>query len=210
MKKTTSETIIQANVANIIKKIKSGKTISAREQELATKFLEEQEEGENPEVKDLCVNIMTVAKFFDMSDRQIRRWVNLGMPKEDKGIYDLKKCFDWWKENITPQVTEEEKEIRKRYWMAKAEGEEIKVSRLKALLIPKEDIIGEFTQRASDLKTTLRALKYRLSGTLEGKNREEIMQILSTEIDEMLRNFCRTGSYLAKITKKKKRLKKLL
>ena len=142
------------------------------------------------------VNVRTLADFFHVDKRSIVNWCKSGMPKESRGVYDLKKCFDWWKENINSPVTNEEKEVRARYWLAKAEGEEIKIARVKGELIKRDSVASEFAQRASDLKTTLRALKYRISGLLVGKSQEEIMQTLETEIDEMLRAFVREGRYI--------------
>lgn len=203
-----SEQIKKANVANILKKVKSNKIVTSSELAAIEEY-EQQQESEKIADSDFIVNLDYAADFFGVTIRCIQKWAKEGgMPKEAKGVYNLKKCFEWWKDNINVGVeTSEEKEVRFRYWKAKAEAEEIKIERIKGELIRKENVYGEFAKRCMDLKTTLRAFKYRLSSLLEGKGREEIMQILGSEVDEMLRGFCRNGSFKIEKTKKRKKAK---
>lgn len=203
-----SEQIKKANVANILKKVKSNKIVTSSELAAIEEY-EQQQESEKIADSDFIVNLDNAADFFGVTIRCIQKWAKEGgMPKEAKGVYNLKKCFEWWKDNINVGVeTSEEKEVRFRYWKAKAEAEEIKIERIKGELIRKENVYGEFAKRCMDLKTTLRAFKYRLSSLLEGKGREEIMQILGSEVDEMLRGFCRNGSFQIEKTKKRKKAK---
>ena len=203
-----SEQLRKANTANIVKKAKRGKTLTTAEIAAVEEFENLQEAVESDKTGNyLLVGSKEAAQFFGVTERSFFRWVAAGMPKEAKGIYDLKKCFLWWKENINNVSTEKEKEVRLRYWKAKADAEEIKIEKVKGELISKENVFSEFAQRCSDLKTTMRAFKYRLSSVLEGKNREEIMQIIGNEIDEMLRGFCRNGSFAVKEVKKGKKKK---
>lgn len=193
-----SEQIKKANVSNILKKVKSNKVVSKQELEAIEEYEQQQEEKQSLVNSDnrIILTSAQTARFFDVTTMTINNWLQLGFPKESKNTYDLKKCFTWWQENINQGSSKKEDDARERYWYAKAEGEEIKILRIKGELIKSEDVAHEFAQRAGDLKTTLRALKYRLSGLLAGKTQEEIMQILEQEIDEMLRNFCREGKYI--------------
>lgn len=190
-----SEQIKKANVANIIKKAKSGKPLNNTEMAIVEEYDREQEIASQPADSRYNLSVKELMSFFGVSEMQISRWCKIGMPKEDKGVYNLKKCFDWWREVIVPPEAPEEKDARDRYWRAKADGEEIKVSKIKGELIAKVDVFGEFAARAANLKTSLRALKHRISAVVVGKEQDEIIDIIGRETDEMLRVFCRQGKY---------------
>lgn len=191
-----SEQIKKANVSNILKKVKSNKVVSKQELEAIEEFEQQQEESNKITSDSIILTAAQIAKLFRVTTMTIGNWQKLGLPKIAKNTYDLYKCFYWWEENINQGSSKKEDDARERYWFARAEAEEIKIARIKGELIKLDDVSGEFSQRAADLKTSLRALKYRISGILAGKNQEEIMEILETEIDEMLRNFCREGKYI--------------
>ena len=191
-----SEQIRKANTANIIKKAKSGKVLSNKEIEAIENY-EEEKEILNETESEYLFPIKKLAIIFAISERQAYRWQNIGLPKEKGNLYDIRRCFKWWCDNIGVETSNKEtNNARERYWQAKAESEEIRIARIKSELIKRDDVFTEFAQRASDLKTGLRALKYRLSGLLVGKDQDEIMNILGVEIDSMLRNFCRRGKYI--------------
>ena len=139
-----------------------------------------------------------VAAFFEVTTATLGNWIKMGFPKSARGLYDLKKCFDWWLEHIykSKHETKGEKETRERFWAAKADNEELKRDHTKGKLILKDRVDQEFTERAADLRATFRAYKYRLGPVLEGKSADEIMKILGDENDRILRNFCRLGRYV--------------
>jgi len=41
------------------------------------------------------VDVHTLAKFFNRDVRSIQLWVNEGMPREERGLYDFVKCVKW-------------------------------------------------------------------------------------------------------------------
>ena len=191
-----SEQIKKANIANIVKKAKAEKVLTSKELE-AIESYEEEREILNETGSEFLFPIKKIAMIFGISERQAYRWQNIGLPKEKGNLFDVKKCFKWWVDNIGVETSNKStNDARERYWAAKAESEEIRIARIKSELIKRDDVFSEFAQRASDLKTGLRALKYRLSGLLVGKDQDEIMNILGVEIDSMLRNFCRQGKYI--------------
>lgn len=191
-----SEQIKKANIANIVKKAKAEKVLTSKEIEAIENY-EEEKEILNETGSEFLFPIKKIAMIFGISERQAYRWQNIGLPKEKGNLFDVKKCFKWWVDNIGVETSNKStNDARERYWAAKAESEEIRIARIKGELIRSDDVFTEFAQRAGDLKTGLRALKYRLSGLLVGKDQDEIMNILGVEIDAMLRNFCREGKYI--------------
>lgn len=41
------------------------------------------------------IDVHTLAKFFNRDVRTMQLWVNDGMPREDRGLYDFVKCVRW-------------------------------------------------------------------------------------------------------------------
>jgi hypothetical protein len=145
------------------------------------------------------MEVAAVAAFLGVSVSAVGNYCQMGMPKAERGKYNLKDCFKWWLENIyaPKNATAQAKTDHERYMAAKADNEELKRDRLREALIPKERVVTEFASRAADLKTTLRAFRFRLAPTLEGKEREDIAHIMGKEIDLLLESFCRMGRYAA-------------
>lgn len=191
-----SEQIKKANISNIIKKVKNDKVINKTEIAAIEEFenLQEVESGKTGNY--LLVGSKEAAQFFGISERSFFRWVEAGMPKETKGVYNLKKCFDWWKENINNVSTEKEKEVRLKYWKAKAEGENIRTEVRKGELISKDEVYNEFNLRLVDIKTSLLSMKNRLSADCEWKSRDEIRDIMEEDTRAMFSAFSSTNTLL--------------
>lgn len=139
--------------------------------------------------KDLC-------EMFDIVKSTLHEWTKRGLPKISVNSYDVIPCFRWWCENINSEGTEEEKSVRDRYWLAKAENEELKLAKTKEKLVVVDKVKEAFVARATNLRTSLHGLAYRLGAVLEGKNQDEIILAIMNEVNEMLRNFCRKGQYV--------------
>lgn len=200
-----SEQLQKANVANIVNKAKGGKTLNNAELRAVEEYENEQAASENTGL--YIVGYKEAAQFFGVTERSFFRWVDAGMPKENRGTYDLKKCFDWYKRNVieTNSSTGKEKEVRLKYWEAKAENEAIKSEKIKGELISLEDVKIDFCRRQQDLKISLMSLNRRLATECEGKNRDEIFQLIKRETDLMLDGFVAAKRllYLGKAKAKK-------
>jgi phage terminase Nu1 subunit (DNA packaging protein) len=190
----------QANIGNILKKLKAGKVLTAREIEEveayeADKAAEKAQAGAPITGGKVMADTITTAAFFGVSTMTISNWKQIGAPKAGRGLYDLKAMFDWWLENVYAPKNESTaaKDTRERFWAAKADNEELKRDHTKGRLVSRERMVQEFSERAADLRTTFRAYKHRLGPMLEGKTRDQIMQILGDENDRILRSFCRAG-----------------
>lgn len=142
------------------------------------------------------VDVKTLAEFFHVDKRSIVNWVKYGMPKESRGVYDLAKCFKWYKDTYSKQTQNYNNPIRLRYWKAKATREEMKVKDLKENLIPLKEVKREFSKRCKDLKVSLERFKTRIAQMIVGKEQDEIMDILGRESDNLLRCFSKNGAYV--------------
>lgn len=197
----------QANIGNILKKLKAGKVLTAREIEEveayeADKAAEKAQANAPITGGRVMADTITTAAFFGVSTMTISNWKQIGAPKTGRGLYDLKAMFDWWLENVYAPKNESTaaKDTRERFWAAKADNEELKRDHTKGKLVSRERMVQEFSERAADLRTTFRAYKHRLGPVLEGKSADEIMKILGDENDRILRNFCRLGRYIGDAT----------
>jgi len=139
-----------------------------------------------------------LANFIGVTVMTISNYNKMGMPKLERGKYNLKACWRWWLENVhmPKDASKKANTDHERYMAAKADNEEIKRDKLREILVLKAQIFRELGERVADLRTTFRAYKYRLGPMLEGKTCEEIMQVLGAENDRMLRSFCRAGRYI--------------
>jgi len=198
MKKTLTEQISSANVSNILKKLKAGKVLTEREQKIVADYEAEQAAPTVKPNSDLIVSVDVVARFLEVTPMTLTNWGRMGMPKQARGLYNLQAVFKWWLENIhkAKAETDEETDARERYWEAKADNEELRRDRTKGKLVLKDGVVGEFAARAAELKTTLRAFRFRVAPLLEGLKHEDISQVIGKEIDTLLNAFCRNGRYV--------------
>lgn len=143
------------------------------------------------------VTVVQLQKIFGVTRKTISEWVKKGMPKKSHGVYDSVECFSWWQDNINIDKTTGDISIRDRYWLAKAEVEEVKAAKLKGMLAPKEEFEKQEAYRMACLRGSLLALPGRLALTLEGKRQEDIRELLKHEIFTILEQFRRNKSYLA-------------
>lgn len=198
---TRAEIIKKAQLANIIKKAKNGKVLTDREMAIIEDF-EDKEKLESSCNNALIVSVVLLAGFFKVSTMTITNWLKAGMPKLSRGKYNLQDCFEWWLENVySPKsVTDKARSDHERYMCAKADGEEIKVFKLKGQLAPIDEFEKQEAYRMACLRGSLLAMPGRLALPLEGKPQEEIREILKREIFTVLEQFRRNKSYLAEGT----------
>lgn len=147
-------------------------------------------------MRAVIITTAEMVELFQVTRQTIADWVKAGLPKVGQGKFDLLPAFEWWKENInTDEQGEQTANARERYWNAKAEEAEIKVSQTKGDLIPKGEVHQEWAWRAAELKTGLRGWASRLAPKIEGKELVELRVILRDAADELLASYCRAGKF---------------
>ena len=146
----------------------------------------------------MIVRTTQIAEIFEVSVNSIRAWEIKGMPRAGHNAWDVKLCFDWWIENIyessTPEVMDDDNPKHK-YWVAKAEKEEINLAVLKKKLVKTDHIIEAWTWRINELSNTLGSLNLRLTPMLVGKSADEMRTIIYQELWKVRDNYVRNGSW---------------
>ena len=130
------------------------------------------------------------------------------MPKQARGLYNLKECFEWWRVTIDGGGTEEMDAHKTRYWKEQADGKEIENAKTRGELISLSDALAEWCDRCSDLRTGLLSWSSRLPPVLEGKDVIELRLALRAATDELLDAFCRHGRFTMRARSAKKPPKK--
>lgn len=195
--------IEKAQVANIIKKAKAGKVLTAREEGIIQKY-EASQKPSNP----FDIDNTGLAAFFGMTSKTICAWVKQGMPKESFGLYNLKKCFDWWCENIDDNKTESDPTItalKAENLRIKNDRERMKRDTEKGLLFPKADISSEWVKRIAEVRQGLLSLPVRLAPLVDGKTQDEIRAIIKEAVYRLLTAYSRDGRFTPPEKKGKKK-----
>lgn len=142
------------------------------------------------------VSTKEVANFFDLTPRTIQLWAKNGCPREARGRYNLKQVFIWWLENI--QTDDSDKELKKwkrHYWKAKSHMEHAKLDEILGDLISKDEIKKEWVGRVAVVTSGLESLAERLPLVLEGKPKDEMMEIIKAEIRELRESYARPSTW---------------
>ncbi|MBF0410940.1 MAG: hypothetical protein HQM10_26585 [Candidatus Riflebacteria bacterium] len=147
-----------------------------------------------------------LSSLFGVTRKCISDWCAKGMPKVKYGVYDLQVVFPWWQDNIGSNEEDRDETLlqaKRQYWMAKAESERLKVDKEKENLFPKSEILQEWVGRVGEIKAGLRSLEVRLPPVLEGKNQEEMGDIIEKETWLLLDTYSRNGRFTPKPVEKK-------
>lgn len=180
----------------LLNKIKNNKGLNRRE-------IEELRAIEKPQadagvLKDDAVQAGIIkdqkkaAKYADVKDRTIRRWVKEGMPLTAEGHY-IKHFLDVWKQNSGKAPTEEKNRQQK----AEAEYKELKTKLLQiefdikaGKLIPLENIQKDRLAKIQTVKRALLGLGRKLAKNITGKiEPREIQAIIDEEIKGIIEGF---------------------
>lgn len=185
---------------NIQTKIATGQNVKAAELLLARKLEEELQEDLDDRDEDYIFNSKKTAEFFDITRRNLSLWVSSGCPKETRGRFDLKKVFKWYLENIIMDKGEEEGDEKliqwkRYYWKAKSQMEHVKLEEILGKLISKDEIKKEWVGRVAVVTSGLESLAERLPLVLEGKKRDEMVEIIKEEIRELRQSYARPSTW---------------
>jgi hypothetical protein len=138
-------------------------------------------------MNELLASTKQIAAIFEVSPRAIQQWVHAGMPRVKHGIYNVKECVGWWLSNIydikTPGQEETKNAAQIKYWTHKAEGEKIRVEKLSKTLILKSEVNRLWGLRVAVLFALLDQFVNRLPPALEGKNQNQMREVIQAEID---------------------------
>ena len=181
-------------VANILKKLKNGKSITKREQTIVEEWKAKKDRPENP----FDIDTTAIASFFEVTAKTVAAWVKQGMPKESYGVYNLKKCFDWWLENVQETKSDNDPGItalKAENLRIKNDRESMKRDAEKDLLFSKSEIIQEWVKRIVEVRQGLLSLPSKLPTLLEGKVQQEMRPIIREQVVRLLDTYSRAGRF---------------
>lgn len=173
---------------HLLEKMESGKGLNASERnELA-------ELERRKSMPAGCVGTQKdLAAALSVGERTIPNWIKQGMPRTPEGYYNILEISKWHEENIgtpktkrgSPDGVDWENEYRK----TKAQQALMDLQKNRGELIEIEEVQRGRILRIQTLKNALLALPSRVAPRLEGLNRQEIRQELTTTLHEMIKHF---------------------
>lgn len=134
-----------------------------------------QQQGEmfDSTVENWCVGPDELAVLFSCSVSMIHKYVkNYGMPKEDRGSFNVRKCLKWFVEYM--QISddgqkggnEDRSEARRNYLETQTERARLEIDQRKGLLIPASQVADVLNGVAAIVSTQLDGLAPRVAGTI--------------------------------------------
>lgn len=147
-------------------------------------------------------NVAQVAHALNLDERRIQQLVKEGMPREQRGQYDLGKCFFWYvrflqnalEKKAVPMADGQfagEREERVRLLRADADLREMELARERGLYIALPDVEATLTDLVLTTKARILAISPRLAPELVGENSRVIIE---DKLDKALKEAL---SYLA-------------
>jgi hypothetical protein len=184
----TFKAFIELRQKDVLTKTESRK-LASLEQELG-QILEPVERS------DLTVDVATVARFFNVTVRQVQNWAKeKGCPKLKHGIYDLRAVFEWWFEEIVGGDSKEISDVKLEYWREKMLRERLKRGQEEGSLIPRGQIVSIWASRVGEVTSGLEALASRLPPLLQAKTQAEMFQTIKDEVWQLRNSYARGGEY---------------
>lgn len=145
----------------------------------------------------------TVARAINRSSRFVQKLVHEGMPRSERGQYDLGVCMAWYiryehsrlrEIGIDPNDSAEMRAAaglrvqRERLVRAQADREELELGKALGTLIPAIDVETNWLEKLAVVRERLLGLPSRVAHHLEGCSKEEIQERLTAANEEALRS----------------------
>jgi hypothetical protein len=196
----------------------AGKRITAAEKELCDRYEAAQEEqaaaaggaggpGSSKE-QPWTVRSAALAELLGVTQKTIAAWVKLGMPREAFGIYNFRRVFPWWMDNINSGPEDRDETVtaaKKRFWLEKVENLRLKNGILRGEFVAVEEVLQAHGAIVGSIKNAVRSWASRLPPMIAGKSQEEMLPVIRAEMDAALRTL---SASLIESTKRRRRKKK--
>ena len=123
----------------------------------------------------MIVNQKELAEAFSLSPGRIRQLVLEGLPKAERGKYDLAVCIKWFidyklEKAAGPLASTDVNEARKKLYDAQVVKTELETSRIKRETIPADEHLIDLNQLGVMFSSGLDAIGGRLASQLAGMN----------------------------------------
>jgi hypothetical protein len=149
-----------------------------------------------------------LSKLLSVTRMSVNRWAKEGMPKNPNGTYPGPACVAWLITRMEDRITKEadagsesEESLK---WLGAFRKERaliagIERKRLQGEFVPESEVVQQWAARVREVTGGLETLADRLSGILIGKGRDEIHQIIRTEVGELRDAYARNGKYTPEV-----------
>ena len=192
--------IDEAALAAFEKRIAAGKKLTSAE-------LKVYKELEKKSVPEVIGSVKEAAKYSGTTARVIR-WANShGKLRANPDGTFSKGEIDLWMSTRDGRekpvedavVSAQEKKGKAQYWGAKGELQVLILKQERGELVTWSEIEKEWCTRLVELKSSLDNLADRVSGLVVGKSRDEIREIIRSEVWTLQDSYHRTGKYTPEV-----------
>jgi hypothetical protein len=189
-----------AALLHIEKRIAAGEKITRAE----LKIYYELEKITNPES---IRGVKEAAAYCGMTERILR--YDLGRQRlkaNPDGTFDRAEIDRWVKSRDgrekSPEdasLTAKEKKAKAHYWTFKAKKEELLYNNSRDLLVAWPEVRAEWAGRIRELTSGLGAFADRLAGLIVGKDRDDVHEIIKSEVRTIMETYSRTGKHTPEV-----------
>jgi hypothetical protein len=196
-----SAKVRRATANALIKKAQAGKTLTRAEMAIIEEVEAEQATHDAANRATGSAIVCTADDLrlaFDVANKTIHEWVKLGLPKLARGQYDMIACCRWWRKNIVGRDDPKDRdmnEAKRQYWVEKAARMRLEREATERKLLPKADVLKEWTWRVAEVTAGLSLLASRLPPALEGKDQIEMAETVRAEVKLIRDNYARGGKF---------------
>jgi hypothetical protein len=175
---SAAEKVLQADLANIVRKVKGGKPLSKAERELLAR--------QRAKVGTLVPSAIALAERLGVDRRTLNRWAKEpGFPKKNTEGYDVDAVREWVASNgLKTSRASELNEEKKRVEIEKIR---LEIDIKKGLYLPKEEVVRDLGRYVFTLKTLLQTAATTLAPQVVGLTVPEALERLRQEHHEILR-----------------------
>jgi len=149
------------------------------------------------------VSVGKVAKALNLTPQRVQQLANEGLPKEDRGRYDLGKCMLWYIRYLQTALEKKavpmanggysgEREERIRLLRAEAELKEMELAKQRGQLVAISDVESEWSNLVAATKGMILAIPPRVAPELVGESSRIVIEAkIKKECKEALRLLAR-------------------
>jgi len=128
-----------------------------------------------------------LAELFDVDVRTVQRWIRDGLPRTEKGFYDLAQIVSWWKKRNDERFKNDpEKKWNHEHarWRALLRKLQYKVKA--GELIPREEVESEWLSILTTVKKKLLNLGPRIAPQVVGQEIHVVEKIITENVRDLL------------------------
>jgi phage terminase Nu1 subunit (DNA packaging protein) len=133
------------------------------------------------------VNVRKLASVLNLTERRVQQLVPEGLPKEERGKYDLGKCMAWYIRYLQAALEKRAvpmpegdlsglRDERLRLTRAEAGLKEIELAKQRGLLVSIEDVEKDLAALIQEVKARIMAVGPRVAADLVGETSRVMVQ----------------------------------